>query len=203
LGFGIIRDQGFVHLVTNNTLTNNVGAGVSVGTSSDALILGNVITDNGTSSGGESGIRVQNATPRLLIVNNFIARNGLSNNNGDGIQIANGGNVAGADDVYVVNNTIYQNVQNGVRVSSPRWVYLINNLIVGNSTDTSTQTAQRFGFNKGGGGENQSVLIGNVFYRNGRYLNATCTNGTTGTRLCNGGDINVAPYGVAAVRAGC
>ena len=69
--------------------------------------------------------------------------NGTAGNSGHGINIADGG----SHPVYVVNNTIFRNKFNGVFTQKPRPLWLVNNLIVGNGTDTDpNNTLNKFGF---------------------------------------------------------
>ena len=94
----------------------------------DVTVSGNDIHGNSS-----HGIEVQAGNPRTWLINNLIRHNGTPSNTGEGVNIANG---TSAQPVYLLNNTIYANRFNGVFCQKPRVLWVVNNLIVGNGTDT-------------------------------------------------------------------
>jgi hypothetical protein len=112
------------------------------------------------------GILIARGNARTWVQNCLIRFNGTNGNTGDGIRLADG---SSSEPVYVVNNTIHANVQNGVFTQKPRVLWLVNNLIVGNGTDTDpNNNNNRLGFRREAGSNNagQVTLLHNVIYAN-------------------------------------
>jgi PKD repeat protein len=139
----------------------------------DIILDSNDIHHNGAGSHLGAVAIGQNST-RTWLVNNLIRDNA-----GNGV-LVEGSGAPPDDTVYIVNNTVFRNAFNGLRVSRKRFVYLVNNLIVGNGTanlpgrgqtDSSGVDAGRWGlFREGQGGQGvieRTTLLRNYFYRNG------------------------------------
>ena len=138
----------------------------------DVVLDSNDLHGNGAGS-NQGALAVGQGSARTWVVNNLIRDNA-----GNGI-LVEGSGAPGDDTVYLVNNTLLRNGYNGARVTRKRLVYLVNNLIVGNGTAEARGGGNlnygvdsgRFGlFREGQGGQGvleETVLLFNVFYRNG------------------------------------
>lgn len=138
----------------------------------DIVLDSNDLHGNGAGS-NQGALAIGNGSARTWVVNNLIRDNA-----GNGI-LVEGSGAPGDDTVYIVNNTVLRNGYNGARVTRKRLVYLINNLVVGNGTAEATGGGNlnygvdsgRFGlFREGQPGQGvleATVLLFNVFYRNG------------------------------------
>ncbi|MGY5856463.1 MAG: right-handed parallel beta-helix repeat-containing protein [Candidatus Thorarchaeota archaeon] len=125
-------------LITDNTMTRNIGSGIRILTAVDSEISGNSVTDSeGT------GVQVMGTTTRCQITNNYvdevtglgisvkdatsveIMHNEISNAAGDGIYIL------GSDDIEIYNNTLADGGEDGMVFVNSEDGLIHNNSIVG------------------------------------------------------------------------
>jgi hypothetical protein len=131
-------------------------------TNSDITIAANDIHDNATTGSNSGGVNIGAGNANSWIVNNLIRTNGR-----DGIALGFGGSTSAGNSKYIVNNTIFNNGFNGITTPTQEDLFVINNLIVGNGTQSGT-TGGRNGINAVNAvNAIHQRLFNNMFYKNG------------------------------------
>ena len=138
-GFGIFTDNANNVLIQGNTVSGTTGSGDSghgiyvSGTTSGAVIQGNIIDNNGSGGMNINGDASEGGTK--LVTNALIEDNQIYNNGGNGI------NADGLQSSTIKNNLIYNYASYGICLyqidaGGPS----INNVIVNNTIDSGTST---------------------------------------------------------------
>ena len=125
-------------LISDNTLTRNIGSGIMILTAVDSEISNNSVTDSGS-----AGIRVISTTTRCQITDNYIddvsglgisvkdatsveiMHNVLLNTSGDGIYVLN------STDIEIYNNTLVDSGDDGMVFVDSNYGLIHNNSIDG------------------------------------------------------------------------
>lgn len=169
-------------VINGNTITNNVGSGISLSASTATISMNTVVSNTGYRGGG---IRVEES--QCTIVNNVIYNNNADEGGGIGVFV-DGPGFAGDQDVVIDDNTIMSNTTDGggggIAVHRGQHIKITDNTISANWAaqgggiylDTgnaviSGNTIQANGASAGGGGVlvlmsstvlNQNVVLGNT-----------------------------------------